>query len=175
MTRVIALILALLPAPVVAEGARDLSQPMFVVPDHDKARLVGNWFEVARSTSILETDCHGVTTEIATRDDSRLTLKIACHKGRVDGPLVPIDGVMVEVAPGQYQLRLVRLSQLGNLGLAVLWAAPDDSMVVIGSAQGLVGWVLAKVPAPDEADIAAGVRVLEDNGYHPRAVERVDQ
>ena len=138
----------------------------------DQARLVGDWYEVARSDSLLEVDCQGVTTAISARDDSRLTLKIACHKGRVDGPLLPIEGVMVEVAPGLYQVRFVHLALLGNLELAVLWAAPDDSMVVIGSALGQVGWVLAKSP---EADSAAGVQVLVDNGYAPGAIEPVEQ
>lgn len=164
--------LALLALPVQAKPVRNVALPMVAVAGYEKARLVGEWYEVARSDSFLEVDCHGVTTSIAARDDSRLTLKLACHKGRVDGPLLPIEGVMVEVAPGLYQLRLVRLAQLGNLELAVLWAAPDDSIVVIGSALGQVGWVLAKSP---EADSAEGVQVLVDNGYAPGAIAPVEQ
>jgi lipocalin len=176
MMRRLALVAALvLPGLAGAEVVRDISRPMVAVAGFDKARLVGEWFEVARSDSVLEVDCHGVTTAIAARDDSRFTLKIACHKGRVGGPVLPIDGVMAEVAPGLYQVRFVRLPQFGNLELAVLWAAEDDSMVVIGSALGQVGWVLTKVATPDEAAMQVGVQVLVDNGYALGAISPVKQ
>jgi apolipoprotein D and lipocalin family protein len=165
----------LLPVMALAGPVRDLSQPMRVVGGYDKARLVGEWFEVAQSDSWLQVDCHAVTTSIETRDDSRLTLKIACHKGSVTGKVVPIEGVLAETAPGVYQLRLVRLAQMGNVELAVLWAAPDDSMVVLGSPLGQVGWVLAKVAHPSEAEVAVGVQALVDNGYNPRAISPVEQ
>jgi lipocalin len=172
--------LALVCALALSSGAaagpvRDFSAPMVAVAGYDKARLIGDWFDVARSKNMLEADCYGVTTDIAGREDSRLTLKIACHKGRLDGPVVPNEGVMVEVAQGQYQLRLMRLAELGNLEMAVLWAAPDDSMVVIGPVWGQVGWVLAKVPEPDGAALDAGIQVLVDNGYAPRAIAPVEQ
>lgn len=161
----------LLPVMALAGPVRDLSQPMGVVSGYDKARLVGQWFQVARSDSWIEADCQGVSVSIAAREDSRLTLKLACHKGAPDGPLVPIEGVLAEVVPGLYYWRLVRLAQLGDLELAVLWAAQDDSMVVIGSRTGQVGWVLARLP---DADVAQGVQVLVDNGYDPGAIDPVE-
>ena len=169
------LIALALPFGAGAEAVRDVSRPMMVVEGFDKARLVGDWYEVASTRNAYERDCHGVTTEIAARDDSRLTLKIACHIGSLSGPVVPIDGVMAEVAPGLYQVRFVRLPQLGNLDLAVLWAAADDSMVVLGSPLGQVGWLLAKEAKPDAAAYAAGVQVLVENGYAPRAIAPVEQ
>ena len=175
MRGMVALVVALWPAVAVADMVRDTSLPMVAMPGFDKARLVGDWFEVARSASALELDCHGVTTDIAARDDSRLTLKIACHKGRVDGPVLPIEGVMVEVAPGLYQVRFLHLAEIGNLELAVLWAADDDSMVVIGSALGQVGWVLAKGQKPEDAAYQVGVKVLVDNGYAPGVIAPVEQ
>ena len=175
MRRLAALALALWPGLALADLVLDPTLPMVAVAGFDKARLVGAWYEVARSASTLEVDCHGVTTDIAARDDSRLTLKIACHEGRVGGPVLPIEGVMAETAPGLYQVRFLHLAELGNLELAVLWAAPDDSMVVIGSALGQVGWVLAQVPEPDVAAYEAGVKVLVDNGYVPGAIAPVEQ
>lgn len=171
--RLLALVAAIaLPGPAGAQSVRDMSRPMGVVEGYDKARLVGEWYQLARSDNLLEADCHNVTIRIEAREDSRLTLKLACHKGAADGPLVPIEGVMVELIPGLHQLRLVRLAQFGDLEMAVLWAAPDDSLVVIGSRLGQLGWVLAKSP---KADFAAGVQVLVDNGYDPGAIAPVEQ
>ena len=172
--RITLALVCLMALPAIAGPVRDLSKPMFSVAGYDKARLVGEWFEVARSASPLEVDCHAVTTSIAARDDSRLTLKLACHKGSVTGKVLALDGVMAEVAPGLYQVRFVRLPQIGNVELAVLWAAADDSAVVVGAGTGQVGWVLTKAADPGSAVIAAGVQVLVDNGYDPAAIAPVE-
>jgi apolipoprotein D and lipocalin family protein len=163
----LALALLATPAALQAQQIRDPDVPLAVVAGFDQNRLVGDWFEIARADSRLQIDCHGVTTRIEARDDSRLMLKLACHKGAPDGPVLPIDGVLVQLEPGLFQWRLVRFSGLGEQYLAVLWAAPDDSVMVIGSPQGQVGWVLAKTP---DADPAAGIGILQDNGYAPRAI-----
>jgi apolipoprotein D and lipocalin family protein len=155
------------PPAVQAQQVRDPGVPLAAVAGFDQSRLVGDWFEIARAESRLQIDCHSVTTRIEARDDSRLTLKLACHKGAPDGPVLPVEGVLVEREPGLFQWRLVRFSNLGEQYLAVLWAAPDDSVVVIGSPQGQVGWVLAKA---QDTDPAAGIAILLDNGYAPRSI-----
>lgn len=175
MMRLFALILAVMPLAAGAEAVRDVARPMVAVAGFDTARLVGEWYEVAATPNAFERDCHGVTTTIAARDDSRLTFKIACRIGSLSGKVLPIEGVMAEVVPGLYQVRFVRLPQFGNLEVAVLWAAADDSMVVLGSGLGQVGWVLAKEAKPDAAAYAAGVQVLVDNGYAPGAIAPVEQ
>ena len=166
--RALAGLLALLPV-----AAQAQMQPP---AGYDSASLIGEWFEVAATPSMLEQDCHGTTVSLATRtEDSRLLLKIACHKGSVDGKVLPIEGLMVETAPGEFAARFVRLPQFGNLNLVVLWQAPDGSMAVLGSPTGAVGWVWSKVPHPDEAALKAAMMVLQDNGYNPKAIALVDQ
>ncbi len=160
--------------PSVAEPVRDLSQPMRATAAYAKTRLVGQWFEIARSPSRLEPDCHAVTAEVETRDDSRLTLKIDCHMGSVTGPLLEIDGILVELAPGIFGLRLVRLSQLGDMTLVVLWQADDDGLAVIGAPGGDVGWVWSKAPNVDESTIELGRAKLVEAGYSARAIMSVD-
>jgi lipocalin len=108
-------------------------------------------------------------------EDSRLVLKIACHKGSVDGTVLPIDGLMVETAPGNFEVRFVRLPQFGNLNLMVLWEASDAGVVVLASPTGDVGWVWSKAAHPDAAALMAAKKVLQDNGYNPEAIALVDQ
>ncbi len=166
---------ALLPLMAQAEPIRDLSTPL--VPDaaYDQARLVGDWYEVARTPSFLEQDCHGTTMEVATRDDSRLTVRIACHKGSLSGPVLALEGILVETGSGVFQLRLFRLAELGNLQLALLWQAPDDSMAVLGAPRGEVGWVWSKSPHPDPAVLERAKAVLAAAGYRAKAIREVEQ
>ena len=166
---------ALLPICGAQAAARDPSVPMMAVAGYGSARLVGHWFEVAQTPSFLEQDCHGTTAEVALRDDSRLTLKIICHKTSVSGPILPLDGVMAQTEPGLFEVRLVKLLELGNLHLAVLWQAEDDSMAALGSPEGQIGWIWSKSPHPDAAMLDQAKAALVGAGYKARAIKSVDQ
>ncbi|MDR0809962.1 MAG: lipocalin family protein [Gemmobacter sp.] len=168
-------IVAGLAGPVAAKPVRDPTLPMQAAPGYEKARLIGRWFEVARSRSMLESDCHAVTADVETRDDSRLTLRIVCHKGSVTGPVLNIDGILVETDPGIFVIRMVRLQQFDALPLVVLWQAEDDSLAVLGTPGGQMGWVWSRSAEVDAATLALGREKLEAAGYAARAIAPVKQ
>jgi len=158
-------------APLRAEGF----PPMVPPEGFAKARLVGAWFEVAATPWFLEKDCHGTTVSVASREDSRLVFKLACRKGSIDGKVLPIEGLLAEVEPGSYVLRLVRLPEVGGVPLIVLWQAEDDSMAVIAAPNGTVGWVWSKTAHPDPAALEAAKAVLAKYGYNPRYIADIEQ
>lgn len=165
---------AVLPQSVQAGPVRDLSVPLFAVEGFDQARLVGDWYEVAQTPTFIEQDCHGTTVAVASREDSRLTVKIACHKGSVTGPVLPLEGVMVHTESGQFRLRLFRLGDMGNLHLILLWQAPDDSMAVLGAPRGDVGWIWSKSPHPDPVALDEAKAALVAAGYDAGAIANVE-
>ncbi|MFZ1680268.1 MAG: lipocalin family protein [Rhizobiaceae bacterium] len=166
---------ALLPQMVQAKPVRDLSVPLVAEAAYDRDRLVGAWYEVAQTPTFLEQDCHGTTVEVASRDDSRLTVRIACRKGALSGPVLPLEGVLVETDPGLFQVRFVRLAERGNLQLVLLWQAADDSMAVLGAPWGDVGWIWSKTPHPDATALEQAKAVLVAAGYRARAIRNVEQ
>lgn len=169
------LMAALLPTWAMGEPVRELDQPIMAIPGYDKARLVGEWYELAQTPTLLERDCHGTTVTVATREDTRLTLKIACHKGSPDGKVLPIEGVMAQTDPGVFLLRLVRLAELGNVSLVVVWQSPDDSLVVLAAPRGEIGWVWSRSLTPDPALLQKARQALVDSGYRAQAIQTVDQ
>lgn len=166
---------ALLPQMVQAEPVRDRSVPMFTVAGYDQTRLLGDWYEVAQTPTFMQPDCYGTTATVAARDDSRLTLKIACHLGGLTGPVLPLEGVLVHTESGLFQLRIFRLGEMGNFQLLLLWQAPDDSMAVIGAPLGEVGWIWSKSPHPDPAALEEAGAVLVAAGYRAEAIKDVEQ
>jgi apolipoprotein D and lipocalin family protein len=169
------LFLALLPQQVQAGPLRDLTVPLVPEAGFDQARLVGGWFEVAQTPVFFEQDCHGTTVAVAARDDSRLTVKIACRKGALTGPILPVEGILVQTDSGLFQLRLFRLAERGNLQFVLLWQAPDDSISVLGSPLGEVGWIWSKSPHPDPAALEAAKAVLVAAGYDAEMIRNVEQ
>lgn len=168
-------VVAVLAGPLAAEPVRDPAVPMHAAADYQMERLVGPWFEVARTPSVMEPDCHAVTSDVASREDSRLTLKIACHKGSVDGPLLAIEGILAEIEPGVFALRFVRPHGFGGLTLVVLWQSDDDSLAVLGTPGGQIGWVWSKTAAVDPATLERGREILGAAGYKVSAVHPVQQ
>jgi len=156
-------------------GVRDLSVPMMALAYYDSTRLVGPWFEVAQTASFLEQGCHGSTAKVTLRDDSRLTLKIACHKFNLSGPILLLEGVMAETDPAIFEVRFVKLLELGNLQLVVLWQADDNRMVAIGSPTGQIGWIWSKSAHPDAAVLKQAKAALVGAGYKENAIKPVDQ
>lgn len=170
-----ALVLAvLLPQMTQAKPARDLSVPLGPVAAYDQLRLVGDWFEVALTPTFMRQNCHGTTAAVTPREDRRLIVKIACHKGALSGPVLPLEGVLVETGPGQFRLRIFRLADMGDLSLVLLWQAADDSMVVLGSPLGDVGWIWARSPHPDPGALEQAKAALVAAGYRARAIRPVE-
>ena len=159
--------------PVAAQHMRDISVPVRGQPNYEKSRLLGHWFEVARSKSRFEYDCHGVTADVELRDDSRLTLKIDCHKGSVSGPVLDIDSILVEVAPAVFEMRFVRFRAFGHQTAVVLWQAEDDSLAVLGSPSGEFGWVWSKSVIIDQASLDLGREKLVAAGYLKHGIRPV--
>jgi apolipoprotein D and lipocalin family protein len=168
MRALLALILAALPLAAAADD-------MTAVAGYDQTRLVGDWYEVAGTPSMLEHDCHGTTVNVALRVDKRLVMKMTCHKGSVTGKALPIDGVLVATDLGIFEVHFVHLMELGGLVLVVLWQADDNSMAVLGSPTGDVGWVWSKVPHPDAAALQTAEQQLVKAGYVAAAISPVDQ
>ena len=168
------LLAAFLPFGTAQAAVRDLTVPMVAMTGYESTRLVGQWFEVAQTPSFLEQDCHGTTAEVTARDDSRLTLKIVCHKSSVTGPILPLDGVMAQTDPALFEVRFVKLLELGNLTFVVLWQADDNSMVAIGSPKGEIGWIWSKSAQPDAATLVQAKAALVAAGYKASAIKPVD-
>lgn len=173
-TRFVCLSLAMLIAPpALAQQVRDLDRPLIAMTTFEQSRLLGDWFEIARTPTLLGRDCHGTTVRIEERDDSRLTMKMNCPVGRLDGPVLAIEGIVVEVSPGVFVARVNRLSQIGNLPLVVLWEDGDAGLLVIGAPRGEVGFVWAREANPDPTAVEAARQVLVSQGYRERAITEV--
>ena len=141
--------------------------------DYQKERLVGEWFQIAQTPSAFEHDCHAVTVQIAEREDTRMTLKMSCRKGSVSGPVLAIDSILVELDPGNFGMRFVRFRQFGDVSVHVLWQAEDDSMAVLGSPTGQIGWVLSKSARVDLKTLEMGKEKLVEAGYAENAIREV--
>ena len=82
---------------------------------------------------------------------------------------------MAETNLGLFEVRFVKLLELGNLQVVVLWQADDNSMAVIGSPGGQIGWIWSKSAHPDGAMLDKAKAALVRAGYKARAIKPVDQ
>ncbi|MBV7378445.1 lipocalin family protein [Maritimibacter dapengensis] len=163
----------LVAAPAFAQQVRNIDRPLIALTTFEQSRLLGDWFEVARTPTMLGRDCHGTTVRIEERDDSRLTLKINCHVGRLEGSVLAIEGIIVELSPGVFVARLNRLPQIGNLPMIVLWEDEEAGLLVLGAPRGEIGFLWSREATPDAAALDTARQALVAQGYRTDLIETV--
>ena len=137
------------PLPDPVPGWRDRSVPIGSAVFLDRARLAGDWREVARFPSPLQTGCGAATHRIGG------ALTVTC-----DGERDPrIAAPLTEVGPGRFATGAASLPDWW-----VLWVDEGYRTLVVGTPDGRAGWILDRGDgAPDR--IAAAREILDFNGY----------
>ncbi|WP_112324075.1 lipocalin family protein [Oceanibium sediminis] len=143
---------------------RDTSVQMDSVAALDIERYTGKWYEIARFPNGFEEGCVGVTAEYAKREDGRISVTNTCRKDTLDGPVEVAEGIARIASPGQLKVKFVQwLPFAGDYW--VLDVTPDYSVAVVGEPSGDFGWILARTPTLDDAQLQDALSVLKADGY----------
>ncbi len=153
---------------------RDQSFQMRAVPELDAARYQGLWYEVARFPNTFEKDCAGVTAEYAALPDGRLAVRNTCRKGGLDGPVRVVEGSARFVGAGILKVRFSDIIRIEG-DYWVLYVSPSYDIAVVGEPAGDFGWILAREPQLDRAQLEVPLATLRANGYDTARLEYVVQ
>lgn len=171
--KILALLLALLPAAAQGAPVRDLAVPMTVVDAVDLPQYLGQWYEIARFPNRFERGCTDVTATYAMNDDGTVQVLNACSKNGA-----------VKLAKGKAwvestaKLKVTFVPWLGNIAAGDYWILDlksDYSMAVVGAPEGSFGWILSRSKTLSAADKARAIKALTANGYDTTQLEWVEQ
>lgn len=171
----LALLAALIAAPLHAAPVRDTAVPMTVVTDVDLTRYAGKWYEIARFPIRFERGCAGVTAEYGLLPDGKISVLNSCLEGGLDGKLRTAEGKATVVAPGKLSVNFVSWLPLAAGDYWIIHLEPDYSMAVVGSPGGKYGWVLSRKPQLSEAKWQRATAALKANGYDIGQIKMVEQ
>ena len=145
------------------------------VPIVDLERYAGLWYEVAKIPNRFQDKCaHGATAVYGRVEDGNLTIVNQCLKE--DGSRGQVQGVAKVVEPTSGAK--LKVSFVSILGWRPFWGDywvigldPEYRWAIVGTPSRKYGWVLARRPSLDPADLAQVFAILEQNGYSRDAFE----
>jgi apolipoprotein D and lipocalin family protein len=160
-----------------ANGDADVNAALPVTPveNVELERYQGRWYEIAKIPNRFQKKCaRGTTAEYALREDGHITVRNRCF--RPDGSVMEAVGVAKIVDPSD-NARL-KVSFVSFLGWRPFWGDywvigldADYQWAVIGTPDRKYGWVLAREPALDPAELERAFEIHERNGYEHNAFE----
>lgn len=147
--------------------------PPVTVDRVDLARYMGLWHEIALIPNFFQRRCVADTSaEYALRDDGLVSVTNRCRTKT--GEIEQVEGVARVVDPATNAK--LEVSFFSIFGLRPFWGdywvlglGEDYDYALIGTPSRRYGWILARDPNPSEAQLAAWLAALAEQGYDPKA------
>jgi lipocalin len=149
--------------------ARPTRTPTLTV---DWPRYLGTWYELARFDHRFERGLAAVSATYSLRDDGRIAVVNAGHRGGVDGPRSEARGRARIVAPDELS---VTFFWPFSGAYRVLALDPGYRWAVVGSDGPDYLWFLHRAPRASAAEWAAMEAAARRAGYDLAGLIRVEQ
>jgi apolipoprotein D and lipocalin family protein len=156
---------------------RDQTVEMTTVSSVDLTRYAGRWYEIARFPNSFEKGCVGVTADYALRPDGKVSVINTCRQGTLDGPVETAEGVARATDPSNAKLAVnfVRWLPFIEGDYWIIDLDPDYRVAVVGAPSGGYGWILARSPRLEPAQLEQALGALRRNGYDTDKIIQVAQ
>jgi len=156
--------LALLSAAVPAEAAAP--QPRKPL---ELERLLGRWYEIARTPNPNQRDCQGATSDWIRKGPDRFEVVQTCRKGSPSGParVMKCAATLVDAVTNAKW----RLSFFGGAVKQEYWLidrADDHSWMLFGTPGGNYVWILSRRPVMSDAGRQEALGRAQQLGYDIR-------
>jgi len=149
--------------------------PLATVPKVDLQRYMGDWYVIANIPTFIEKGAHNAIESYRLDSDGTIAVTFTFRDGAFDGK------------PKKYSPRgFVRDTSTNALwGMQFIWPikadfritylAEDYSQTIISRQQRDYVWIMARTPTISEADYQRLLKIVGEQGYDVKLVQRVPQ
>jgi apolipoprotein D and lipocalin family protein len=149
--------------------------PLATVPKVDLPRYMGDWYVIASIPTFIEKGAHNAIESYRLDSDGTIAVTFTFRDGAFDGK------------PKKYSPRgFVRDTNTNALwGMQFIWPikadfritylADDYSQTIISRQQRDYVWIMARTPSISEADYQRLLKIVGEQGYDLKQVQRVPQ
>lgn len=141
----------------------------------DLERFMGDWFVIASIPTIFERDAYNAVERYALKDDGRVDTTFIFRRGGYDGKerrMNPVATVRDDTGNAIWGMQF--LWPLKS-DFRIVYVDDDYSQTIIGRQKRDYVWIMAREPHMDDADYAALLDLLEEEGYTISDIQRVPQ
>ena len=149
--------------------------PLATVPKVDLQRYMGDWYVIANIPTFIEKGAHNAIESYRLDSDGTIAVTFTFRAGAFDG------------SPKKYSPRgFVRDTSTNALwGMQFIWPikadfritylADDYSQTIISRQQRDYVWIMARTPTISEPDYQRLLKIVGEQGYDVKQVQRVPQ
>lgn len=150
-------------------------QPMPKVQKVDLPRFMGKWYVIANIPTFIEKGAHNAIEEYSLNADGDIDTVFTFRADGFEGKAkryTPKGFVVDRVSKAEWKMQFLWPFKSEFL---ISYLKEDYSQTVIGRTSRDYVWIMARTPQISEADFAAMVKFLAENGYDVSKIERVPQ
>jgi len=144
--------------------------------DHvDLSRFMGDWWVIAHIPYFLERDTYDTKDTYRPRPDGRMENIFSYKKGSFDAPVKTMNGVAWVVDKTSNAEWRVQFLWPIALPYYVIYLDPDYRFMAVGHPSRDYGWIMARDKKMSDADYAAVLKVMTEQGYDASKLRKVPQ
>jgi apolipoprotein D and lipocalin family protein len=156
-------------------GCASKYPPMKTVDHVDLSRFMGDWWVIAHIPYFLERDTYDSKDTYRPRPDGRMENVFSYKKGSFDAPVKTMNGVAWVVDKTSNAEWRVQFLWPIALPYYVIYLDPDYRFMAVGHPSRDYGWIMARDKKMSDADYAAVLKVMTEQGYDASKLRKVPQ
>ncbi|MGD8520668.1 MAG: lipocalin family protein [Desulfobacterales bacterium] len=147
--------------------------PIHTVPYVDLNRFMGDWYVIANIPTFIEKDAHNAVESYRLAEDGTIDTTFRFNKGGFDGPLKtynPRGYIQDEASNAVWGMQFIWPFKAEY---RIIFLSKDYTTTVIGRSKRDYVWIMARAPAISDAQYAAILNFLQEQGYDISKVQKV--
>lgn len=152
-----------------AQGAA--AMPLQSVPRLELSKMMGRWYEVARTPNALQRNCQAGASEWTPAQGGFAVVQ-SCHKGGPDGPLAQWKAkATVADSTSNARFKMAFFGGVVSQDYVVLEHRVEQGWLILATANGKYLWLMSQRPTLAAAVRAQAVQRIRQLGFDPARLE----
>jgi apolipoprotein D and lipocalin family protein len=161
--------------PAITLSACSTSSPIRTVPQVDLERFMGDWYVVANIPTFIERQAHNAIESYELVGDKQVATTFRFNQGSFDGPVKtyrPTGFVSHDPSGAIWGMQFIWPIKADY---RIIYLNEDYTQTVIGRNRRDYLWIMARTPSIPEADYAAIIELITEQGYDAANIRPVPQ
>lgn len=149
--------------------------PMKTVDKVELERFMGDWYVIANIPTFIEEDAHNAVESYQLEKDGTVATTFTFYDGGYDGKKKTYRPTGYIIDKQSNALWGMQFIWPFKADYRIIYLDKDYSQTIIGRIKRDYVWIMARTPTISDNDYEKLLKVIADNGYNPKQVQKVPQ
>jgi len=141
----------------------------------DLERFMGDWYVIANIPTFIEKGAHNAIESYRLDDDGTIDTTFTFHQDNFDGEVKTYNPRGFIVDKQSNAVWGMRFIWPFKAEYRIVYVDKDYQHTIIGRSMRDYVWIMARTPKVSDADYKALIRIIKQQGYDTRKIEKIPQ